>query len=308
MISNGQCVCINGYTLSSCGICVLSCAANQFIFRGGCAVCPLNTVFNSQIGTCSCPNGYYKDTYGVCQQLILKPITCNAAQYFDSTQGCLNCPGACKSCSSATQCLTCSTNGYSPNSQGVCTPTCGDGLVLGNETCDSGLSYTAGCIGCKLQNNWSCSGQPSVCLQNSAPAPTTPTTPTPPTPTPPTPNNGSSGIINLLPLYQSGTATINSNNVFITLKTNPSFSFQNPTEMQSFLKAEFPNGPKPTVYCSQRQSPNLDTFDCLLIYPSGVPNQAFNVNFSYNYQSKSGSAAVKVDPFASTNSRDRNRS
>jgi len=71
--------------------------------------------------------------------------------------------------------------------------------------------------------------------------------------------------------------------------------------MQSFIKADFPSGPKPTVYCSQRSSPNLDTFDCLLIYPSGVPNQAFNINFSYNYNAKSGSTTVKVDPFASTN-------
>jgi hypothetical protein len=110
-------------------------------------------------------------------------------------------------------------------------------------------------------------------------------------------------VSNLSPLYQSGTATINSNNVFVTLKTNPTFTFDNPTEMQSFLKAEFPSGAKPTVYCSQRASPNLDTFDCLLIYPSGVPNQAFNINFSYNYKSKSGSVSVKVDPFAATNSR-----
>ena len=132
VISNGKCVCTNGYILSSCGICTLSCSSNQFVFRGGCATCPLNTVYNSQIATCSCPNGYYKDAYGVCQQLVLKPITCNAGQYFDSTQGCLTCPGSCKTCSSATQCLTCSTNGFSANSQGVCQPTCGDGLILGS--------------------------------------------------------------------------------------------------------------------------------------------------------------------------------
>ncbi len=175
---------------------------------------------------------------------------------------------------------------------------------MGSETCDTGLSNSAGCVACQIQRNWSCSGQPSVCTSNT-PAPTPVPTPTPtPTPTPnPPANNGSSGVANLAPLYQSGSATINSNNVFITLKTNPTFTFANPTEMQTFIKAEFANGPKPTVYCSQRQSPNLDTFDCLLIYPSGVPNQAFNINFSYNFNSKSGSAAVRVDPFATSNSR-----
>jgi len=73
--------------------------------------------------------------------------------------------------------------------------------------------------------------------------------------------------------------------------------------MQSFIKTEFASGQKPTVYCSQRQSPNLDTFDCLLIYPSGVPNSPFSIKFSYNYQAKSGSVTVKVDPFAASNSR-----
>jgi len=99
-------------------------------------------------------------------------------------------------------------------------------------------------------------------------------------------------------LYLSGTPTVNSNNVFITLKTNPTFTFDTPTEMQNFLKPSFPPGPKPTVYCSQRVSPNLDTFDCLMLFPSGVPNQNFTVNFSYNYKSRSGAATVNVDPFA----------
>ena len=52
--------------------------------------------------------------------------------------------------------------------------------------------------------------------------------------------------------------------------------------MQGFIKAAFPSGPKPTVYCSQRNSPNLDIFDCLLIYPSGVPNIPFQINYTRN--------------------------
>jgi hypothetical protein len=74
--------------------------------------------------------------------------------------------------------------------------------------------------------------------------------------------------------------------------------------MQSFMQTSFPSGPKPTVYCAQRNSPNLNVFDCLLIYPSGVPNSQFTVNFSYNYQGKTGSAAIKVNPLAAaSNSR-----
>ena len=71
--------------------------------------------------------------------------------------------------------------------------------------------------------------------------------------------------------------------------------------MQSFIQTTFPSGPKPTVYCAQRNSPALDTFDCLLIYPSGVPNSKFSVNFSFNYQGKSGATTVSINPLA-TNS------
>jgi hypothetical protein len=105
------------------------------------------------------------------------------------------------------------------------------------------------------------------------------------------------------PLAQFGTTSINSNNVFISLKTNPTFTFNNPTEMQSFIQSTFPSGPKPTVYCAQRNSPNLNIFDCLLIYPSGVPNSAFQVNFAFNYQGKSGSTTVKVNPLTANNNK-----
>ena len=81
--------------------------------------------------------------------------------------------------------------------------------------------------------------------------------------------------------------------------------------MQSFMKVEFPSGPKPTVYCSQKPSPDLNLFDCLLIYPSGVSNNIFDVKFSYNYQGKRGETTVSVDALsasfnARTNSRRRN--
>jgi len=35
--------------------------------------------------------------------------------------------------------------------------------------------------------------------------------------------------MNLQSLYQFGNATVNSNNVFVTLKTNPTFTFDGPS-------------------------------------------------------------------------------
>ena len=132
VISNGQCVCVTGYALNSCGICVLSCPGNAFHFQGGCAVCPLNTVFNKNIGGCACPDGYYKDTFGVCAKVVLRPIDCSPGQYFDKNHGCVACPGSCKTCTSATKCTSCSTSGYAPNSAGICAPKCGDGIIVGS--------------------------------------------------------------------------------------------------------------------------------------------------------------------------------
>ncbi len=45
VISNDKCVCATGYTLGLNGFCAITCTAGQFPFQGGCATCPLNTVF-----------------------------------------------------------------------------------------------------------------------------------------------------------------------------------------------------------------------------------------------------------------------
>jgi len=225
VISNGQCVCATGYSLNSCGICTLACSSGYFAFQGGCAVCPLNTIFRPEINGCDCPTGFYKDTYGVCQRLVLKPVDCSAGQYFDSNLGCVACPGSCKTCSSATKCLSCATTGYVPNSAGVCVTQCGDGLILGNERCDTGNTASAGCQNCQIQSGWTCSGQPSVCRSNVVIPPTTPTTPTTPN-TPTTPTTPTNSTPNL---YQSGSANVNTNNVFITLKTRTTFTFTDET-------------------------------------------------------------------------------
>lgn len=82
----------------------------------------------------------------------------------------------------------------------------------------------------------------------------------------------------------------------MTLKTRPTFTFSNPTEMQSFIKTSFASSAKkPTVYCAQRNQ-DLSLFDCLLIYPSGVPNNKFSVTFSFDYQGKKGNAIISIDP------------
>ena len=269
IVSNGRCVCRAGFRLSSCGVCELSCSSTEFSFQGGCAQCPLNTQFSAITNGCVCPQGYYKDTYGICQKLELRPIDCPAGQYFDTTQGCVACKASCQTCSSADVCTSCQQNGYEPDGNGVCQPKCGDGLIVGDETCDAGSRADAGCQACRIQANYTCSGQPSVCTRIT---PVVPVVPTPPN-EPPT---------RTASLTQVGKVNINSNNVFITLRTNPTFTFANPTEMQSFIKADFEHGIKPTVYCSQRDSPELDVFDCLLIYPSGVPNSDFEIDFSYD--------------------------
>jgi len=64
------------------------------------------------------------------------------------------------------------------------------------------------------------------------------------------------------------------------------------------MKTNFPNSTVPSVYCSQRASPDLNLFDCLCIYSSGVPNQQFNIQFSYNYQGQTGFLSVPVNPLA----------
>lgn len=107
IISNGKCVCATGYSRSTCGVCVLSCGDGQFAFQGACATCPLNTVFNTAVNGCACPEGFYMDTYGICQKLTLKAVSCPSSQYFDEKNGCTACSSTCLTCKSATQCITC---------------------------------------------------------------------------------------------------------------------------------------------------------------------------------------------------------
>jgi len=47
----------------------------------------------------------------------------------------------------------------------VCTPTCGDNVIIGKETCDDGnILATDGCgANCTIETGWNCTGVPSVC-------------------------------------------------------------------------------------------------------------------------------------------------
>ena len=98
-----------------------------------------------------------------------------------------------------------------------------------------------------------------------------------------------------------GNVNTNINNVFVVLKTDKAYTFTNENEMENFIKTKFPDSTAvPSVYCSQREAPELDTFDCLAIYSSGIPNQKYRIEFSYNYQGDSGFISVQVDPLATS--------
>ena len=93
---------------------------------------------------------------------------------------------------------------------------------------------------------------------------------------------------------------MNYNNVFATIKTNKAFTFSNESEMKSFMKYDFPNpATQPnSAYCLQKVA-DLKTFECLLVYASGVPNLKFDIEFSFNYKGDSGFLKAEVDPLAS---------
>lgn len=277
VVSNGVCSCKIGYVQSTSGCgCVMPCRSNQFMFMGMCAQCPLNMIYSADIQGCICPQGYYwNNIYSVCQQGPIIPVivTCSQGQYYNnSTNTCSNCPLNCFKCTSSS-CIQCQT-GFILDSNGNCRTACGDGLIFGSEQCDSGATYTPGCLNCVITPGYSCTGQPSVCTYIIVPPP-------------PTINDS---------LSLQGSVNINSNNIFITLKTTPTFTFSNENDMKQFIKPQFTNSYKPTVYCLQEGSPNLNLFDCLMIYPNGVPNNLFKIIFSYNYQGHSANTTISVDP------------
>ncbi len=49
-------------------------------------------------------------------------------------------------------------NKFRANISSLTAPTCGDGIVSGDEICDGGTSSSPGCIDCAAQFGWSCDG------------------------------------------------------------------------------------------------------------------------------------------------------
>lgn len=204
----------------------------------------------------------------ICEKSLFD-TTCFSGMFYDGEK-CSSCPLGCSICSSLTNCSNCQA-GYSLGN-GLCQfqAVCGDGLINGNETCDAGIKPQAGCSQCSIVLGYTCTGRPSVCYRTVAPPPP-------------------------VPLSLKGNINVNSNNIFLTLQTTPTFTFADPTAMSNFMKSAFSNRNRPTTYCVQ-QKIDLSLFDCLMIYPSGIPNTKFTVTFSYSKDGYSGNTTVTIDP------------
>lgn len=183
-----------------------------------------------------CPNGYYMDPIlNTCSVSSFILPNCPAGTYYDSNgQKCMNCSANCVNCTSNTICTSCS-RGYNV-SNGVCMTICGDGVIAGSETCDTGYNPQPGCIQCNVVQGYSCVGQPSVCSLIQTP------------PSNLTTNTISSSAPSL---SLKGNVSLNSNNIFLSLLTNPTFTFPNPTIMQNFIQATYVNTLRPVTYCVQ---------------------------------------------------------
>lgn len=65
--------------------------------------------------------------------------------------------------------------------------------------------------------------------------------------------------------------------------------------MRSFIKYDFTSQAEPvSAFCLQ-DSLDKQIFQCLFLYPSGVPNFAFVINLSYERNGEFGSIGVTVD-------------
>lgn len=149
---------------------------------------------------------------------------------------------------------------------------------------------------------------PSQCTKSSVNSGTVSNTPTAPATTAPTVTSASSsGIITNQNLVLNGQVVGNTNQIFLTLETPQPIDFPSEDAMKNFLQVKFENCPPPTVYCSQKPPPNKQLFDCLMLFPSGVPNTSFKAIFSYDYQGKTGFNNLAIDPLTLTSSNPRNR-
>lgn len=91
----------------------------------------------------------------------------------------------------------------------------------------------------------------------------------------------------------------NISNLFVLLELDSIFMFSSEAEMKNFIKYEFPNKQaEPTAsYCMQMSS--LTLFQCLFLYPSGLPNYLYYINFSYSRDGREGFLQIAVDALES---------
>ena len=89
---------------------------------------------------------------------------------------------------------------------------------------------------------------------------------------------------------------VNSEAVYIQVKTDRVFQFNSREEMSNFMKYKFynPAAEPASAYCNQQPSqPKL--FNCIFLYPSSVPLFEFVINLSFSRDSFTGNLDVSVD-------------
>jgi cysteine-rich repeat protein len=95
------------------------------------------------------------------------PPTCSDGSHNGAETG-IDCGGAesgCPTCAAGQACGAPDDCQSRVCSQAECqAPSCGDGVIQGDELCDDGNSLAGdGCAGCTIEDRWSCQGEPSAC-------------------------------------------------------------------------------------------------------------------------------------------------
>lgn len=144
---------------------------------------------------------------------------------------------------------------------------CGNGKIEAGQKCDDNNQKNGdGCsASCLIEKSFTCSGQPSKCKAESK------------------------GMqLAIKPL-------INSRVVYVQVRTDQTFTFENERERQNFMKYNFQAGTEPaSASCNQVGSdPRL--FNCYFMYPSGAPLRQYNIILSYDYKGSTGLLEVLVD-------------
>lgn len=93
-----------------------------------------------------------------------------------------------------------------------------------------------------------------------------------------------------------GDIKFNVNNIYLTLQTSQKYNFTSSSVMENFIRASYSTVVQPSTFCLQRDFPDLDLFDCLLIYSTGIPNKAFKAEFTYSTENSTVKLAVDINP------------